>query len=118
MTTKALVLIGFLVVFAAGYLVARAKYKPQLVELSSMIIEKEQAMKEVEANANKLMMKDETMWVVEEGMAREMDADMMLSSGTKIMQNGRVIRPNGEEVVLKNGEAVDMKGNMMDSSSN
>ena len=113
MTMKVVVLIALLAAFAAGYFVSRAKYKPQLVELSKMVSDKDQAMQKMKADSNKIIMKDDKMWVVDQGMVREMDSDIILSNGTKVMSDGKVVMSDGTESMMKNGDAVDMEGTMM-----
>ena len=113
MTMKIVVIIALLAAFAAGYFAARAKYKPQLVELSKMVSDKDEAMQKMKADANRIIMKDNKMWVVEQGMVREMDSDIILSNGTKVMSDGKVITSDDTETMMKNGDAIDMEGKMM-----
>ena len=113
MTMKVMLVVALVIAFVAGYFVARARYKPQLVELSKMIIDKDQAMEKIKSNANKVMMQDNKMWIVENGMAKMMDNDTMMTNGDKVFQDGTVIKTDGTKTVLKNGEAIDMNGRMM-----
>src|SRR3989344_6974410 len=116
MTMKVMLVVALVIAFVAGYFVARAKYKPQLVELSKMIIDKDQAMEKIKSNANKVMMKDDKVWIVENGMARMMDSDTMMTNGDKVLQDGTVVKTDGTKTILKNGDAVDMNGRMMEGS--
>lgn len=116
MTMKVMLVVALIIAFVAGYFVARAKYKPQLVELSKMIIDKDQAMEKVKSNANKVMMKEDKMWIVENGMARMMDSDTMMTNGDKVLQDGTVVKADGTKTILKNGDAVDMTGQMMEGN--
>lgn len=110
---KIMVVAALLVAFIGGYLVARAKYKPQILELTKMVADKDMSMQKVIANANKVVMKDGKMLIVENGIVREMDVDAMMSNGTKVMQDGSVIKSGGQEMKMQNGDAMDMDGNMM-----
>lgn len=110
MTMKIVIAVALLLAFVGGYFVARAKYKPQIKDLTRMVTEKDEAMQKLKSNANRIMMKEDQMWIVENGEARVMDADMMLSDGTKVMSDGKVINPDGQEWLMQNGEAVDMDG--------
>src|SRR3989344_1500134 len=116
MNMKIMLIVALIVTFLSGYFLARAKYKPQLVELSKMIINKDQAMEKVKSNANKVMMKDDKVWIVENGMARMMDSDTMMTNGDKVLQDGTVVKTDGTKTILKNGDAVDMNGRMMEGS--
>lgn len=113
MQMKTFIIIALIAAFVGGYLVARAKYKPQILELAKMVADKDSAMQKMKDNANKVVMKDGMMWMVEEGIVKSMDSDIMMPNGVKVMKDGRVITANGEEMMMKNGDAIDMEGNMM-----
>jgi len=113
MKMKVMLFVALVVAFAVGYFVARAKYKPQLVELSKMILDKDQAMEKIKSNANKVTMKDGKVWIVENGMARMMDSDTMMTNGDKVLQDGTVVKSDGTKTTLKNGEAIDMNGRII-----
>ncbi len=113
MQMKAFVIVALIAAFIGGYLVARAKYKPQLAELSKMVMDKDGAMKKMKADANRIIMKDGKMWVVEDGIVRQMDSDMMMPNGSKVMQDGKVVESDGDEMMMNNGDAMDMEGVMM-----
>ncbi len=68
MNMKIVLFIAFVLAFIGGYFVARAKYKPQIIELTKMVADKDDSMKQMKANANKVEMKDGKMWVVENGI--------------------------------------------------
>ena len=44
-----------------------------------------------------------------------MEKDAVLNDGTKVMMDGAVIRPNGEQFVLKEGESMWMDGSFMEA---
>jgi hypothetical protein len=117
MTMKIVVFVALLIAFIGGYLIARAKYKPQIIELSKMVTEKDTALTQLKSSTNKLMMKDNMMWVVENGEARQMDSDIMMSNGTKVMMDGKVLNSDGSESTLSNGDAIDMDGKMMPANT-
>lgn len=117
-TMKIFVAVALVIAFVGGYLIARAKYKPQLVELSKMVIDKDAALQQMKSNTNKIMMKDDKMWIVENGEVKEMDSDVMMPSGDKVMMDGKVKKADGNEMMMKNGEAIDMDGRIMMGGSN
>lgn len=111
MNMKIFVIVALLVTFVGGYLIARAKYKPQIVELSKMVNDKDSALQAVKSNENKVMMKEDKMWIVENGTLKEMDADLMMANGDKVMTDGTVIKASGSKMMMHNGEAIDTDGN-------
>lgn len=118
MTMKIFVAVALVIAFVAGYIVSRAKYKPQIEQLSKMVIDKDAALQQMKSNTNKIMMKDDKMWVVENGEVKQMDSDIMMPSGDKVMMDGKVMRADGTDVVMKNGDAIDMDGKMMSDGTN
>lgn len=113
MTMKIFVVVALVIAFVGGYLIARAKYKPQLQELSKMVLDKDAALQQMKSNANKIMMKEDKMWVVENGEVKQMDSDVIMPSGDKVMMNGKVMRADGTDTMMKNGDAINMDGKMM-----
>ncbi len=114
MSSKVIVLILLVVAFAGGYLIARAKYKPQIVELSNMAQEKAKEAHEVTVSASKVMMKDGQIWLVEKGVANVLDANIMFSNGDKVMMDGMILRADGTETMMEEGQSMDMNGKLSD----
>lgn len=113
MTMKVVLGVALLVVFVAGYFIARAKYKPQIVELSKMVADKDESLQKIKSNTNKVMMKDDKMWVVENGELKKMDSDIMMTNGEKVTTEGEVVKTDGSSVMMQNGDAMDMNGKML-----
>lgn len=113
MTMKLVIFGALAFAFAGGYLVARAVYKPQLINLANMVAEKDVKMQKMKADANRIIMKDGKMWMVENGMVSLMDSDIVLPNGTKVTSMGKITMENGEESMMKNGDAIDMEGKYM-----
>lgn len=113
MTMKVVIVIALIVAFVAGYFISRAKYKPQVAELTKMVADKDQAMLKMKSDTNKIIMKDGKMWMMENGMVRPLDSDIMLQNGDKVTTGGKVIKTDGAESMMKNGDAVSMEGTMM-----
>jgi len=113
MTMKVVLVVALLVTFVAGYFIARAKYKPQIIELSKMVSDKDGALQKFKSNANKVMMKEDKMWIVENGELREMDSDLMMTNGEKVTAEGEVVKADGSSVMMQNGDARDMNGKML-----
>lgn len=113
MTMKVVLGVALLVVFVAGYFIARAKYKPQIVELSKMVADKDESLQKIKSNTNKVMMKDDKMWDVENGELKKMDSDIMMTNGEKVTTEGEVVKTDGSSVMMQNGDAMDMNGKML-----
>lgn len=114
---RLIIIVSLLVAFIAGFVVARAKYKPQLLELNKMITEKDQAISRMKADSNKVMMKDDAMWVVENGIVQEMSETIEFTNGGKVMPDGKVMNADGTESSMMNGDAYDMDGNELEGGA-
>ena len=60
------------------------------------------------------VMKDGKMWQVKAGEKSEMTQDVTLVNGTTVMANGTVKKTDGQAITLKNGQYVDLEGNIGD----
>lgn len=58
------------------------------------------------------VMKDSKMWQIKAGEKSEMTEDVTLVNGTIVMANGTVKKTDGQTISLKNGQYVDMEGNI------
>ena len=58
------------------------------------------------------VMKDSKMWQIKAGEKSEMTTDVTLVNGTIVMANGTVKKTDGQSVTLKNGQFVDLEGNI------
>lgn len=113
MNPKMIVAILLLVAFSAGFIVARIKYKPQIVELSNMAQEKAKEATEVKMSANKVMMKNGKLWLVKDGTADILDADVIFSNGNRVKMDGTIVKDDGTETEMEEGQSIDMNGDMM-----
>ncbi len=62
---------------------------------------------------DKIVMKDGKMSIQRNGSITNMDKEMILLDETKVMTNGTIQRKNGTKMTLKNGEAIDMNGQIL-----
>lgn len=115
MSMKIMLAVALLAAFVGGYLVARAKYKPQIMELTKMVANKDESIQKMKSDANKVIMKDGEMWLVEDGIVKPMESDIMMPNGNKVTVEGKVVDPDGKETIMQNGDAMDMEGKMMPS---
>lgn len=60
-----------------------------------------------------IMMKDQKMMVIKDGKMMLMEKEMTLKNGTKCLVNGTCISSDGKKSILKEGEMMDMNGNML-----
>ncbi len=115
MNSKVMIIVLLAIAFAAGFYVARLRYKPQINELRKMAQEKTKEADEVKLSANKVMMKDSQIWLVEKGVANVLDANIMFSNGDRVMMDGMIIRADGTEIMMEEGQSMDMNGKMIDA---
>lgn len=113
MSMKVVLVVALALAFIGGYLVSRARYKPQILELNKMVMDKDQTMNRMKANANKVMMKDGTIWVVKDGILSPLEEEIEMTNGDKVMPDGKLIKADGSESMMQNGESMDMDGNMI-----
>jgi hypothetical protein len=59
------------------------------------------------------VMKDGKMMCMKDGKMMPMDMDMTMKNGVKVMSNGEYMDAKGNKMMLKEGEKIDMDGNMM-----
>lgn len=58
------------------------------------------------------VMKDSKMWQIKAGEKSELTEDVTLANGTIVMANGTVKATDGQTTALKNGQFVDLEGNI------
>lgn len=58
------------------------------------------------------VMKDSKMWQIKAGEKSEMTEDVTLVNGSIIMVNGTVKKTDGVTITLKNGQFIDLEGNI------
>ncbi|MEO6682281.1 MAG: DUF6799 domain-containing protein, partial [Ginsengibacter sp.] len=61
---------------------------------------------------NVYLMKENKMWQVKDGEKSELTEDVTLVNGTIVMANGTVKTTDGQSTTLKNGQYVDLEGNI------
>jgi len=76
-------------------------------KMGEMMYKKAGAMK------NGLMMKSGKMMMMMGGKSMVMDKEMAMPNGSKVTPNGEVTMKGGKKMMMKEGEMMDMKGNMM-----
>ena len=64
------------------------------------------------------IMKDGKMMVMNDGKMTPMEKDMIMKNGNKCMVNGECVMANGEKIKMKEGECMDMEGNMPNRITN
>lgn len=63
------------------------------------------------------IMKNGQMMNMKSGKMELMDQDMVLKNGTKCMANGECITQQGEKMIMKEGECIDIYGNISTCAS-
>ena len=59
------------------------------------------------------MMQDGKMMMIKDGKKMAMDADITMPNGTMVMKDGTCVMKDGTKMVMKEGDRMDMNGNMM-----
>lgn len=113
MSMKVILVVALALAFVGGYLVARARYKPQILELNKMVMDRDQSLNMMKANANRVMRKDDKVYIVKDGIVSEVTEDVTLNNGDKVMMDGKVVKKDGSESMMQNGDSMDMDGKMM-----
>ncbi len=109
---KIMLIVALVIAFVGGYLVARAKYKPQILELNKMVADKDKTMEKMKADANRVVMKDGAVWIIQNGVMSALDHEMSFTNGDKINSEGKITQKDEKEVLLQDGDSVDMDGNV------
>jgi hypothetical protein len=113
MSTKLLIIIVLGVAFVAGYLVAREKYKPQINELSSMVIDRDDKITYLNNLRSRLVLVDGQLIQNKDGEIMIIEDNLLLSDGSRVTVGGAITRPNGEIVQLEEGESLFIDGTIV-----
>jgi len=65
-----------------------------------------------------VMMQNGKMMKVKNGQMTSIDHDMTLSNGTKIMSDGTCVKKDGTKMTMKEGQHMDMSGNLTPMKTN
>jgi len=64
-----------------------------------------------------VMMKNGKLMMLKTGKLTMMDHEMTMSNGTKIMSDGTIMKKNGTKMMMKEGQHMDMSGNMRNTKT-
>lgn len=110
MSTKLIVIVLVGIAFIAGFFVARARYKPQISTLSTMVIERDDKISFLNNLKNRLTLRGGELVKIKDGEMMTVEEDVLLSDGTKVTVEGVVVRPDGEKEKLDEGGSIFMDG--------
>lgn len=113
MSTKLLIIIVLGVAFIAGYLVARERYKPQINELSSMVIDRDDKITYLNNLRNRLVLTEDGLVQNKDGVTMVIKDDFLLSDGSKVTVGGAITRPTGEVEQLEEGDSLFIDGTVV-----
>lgn len=65
-----------------------------------------------------VMMQNGKMMMIKNGKATILDHDMPMNNGSKIMSDGTFIKKDGTKLMMKDGQHIDMSGNMVPMKTN
>jgi hypothetical protein len=69
---------------------------------------------EKKAELNHIAMKDGKLWVMKDGKTTELTEAVTLNDGTKVNTDGSYVEKDGDRKNLKEGEAINWKGDVKD----
>lgn len=98
----------------AGFLLARARYKPQLQITHDMVLEKVQEIDSLKSRMNRLMMVNGRMMRMKDGDVTELNEDTTLNNDTKVTIDGKIIKPDGTTTMMNDGDSMGMDGMMLE----
>lgn len=96
----------------AGFLLARARYKPQLNTTHDMVLEKVQEINALNKRMNRVMMVNGKMMRMRDGDIAGLDEDATLTDDTRVTRDGKIIKPDGTTRMMKDGDSMGMDGMM------
>jgi len=104
----ALLIIGFV----GGYTVAKVKYIAKIALISVMLSDKDTQLQDLKNRPTEIMMERNTMMEMKNGKIIPMTKQVVLNNGEQVMPSGVVIKPQGDKIILKNGQGMNMDGVM------
>lgn len=113
MSAKLLIIIVIGAAFAGGYLVARERYKPQINELSSMVIDRDDKITYLNNLRTRLYLVDGELVQNKDGEITVIEDIFLLTDGSKVGNDGVITRPTGEEVELMDDEVLFIDGTVV-----
>ena len=116
-----IIVIAIVVSLAGGYMIAKVKYTHYISQISVMFSEKDTELNKMKAKMNEMngvMKVGGKMMIMRDGKVSMLTEQITLEDGTVVMPNGRYQKPEGEKVMMQNGEGFDLKGNMMSEDEN
>jgi len=113
MSTKLMIIVVLAAAFVGGYLIARERYKPQIKELSSMVIDRDDKITYLNNLRNRLFLKDGELMQNKDGEVITISETVMLTDGSKVNTIGEITRANGEKENLEGGEILFMDGTVV-----
>lgn len=113
MSTKLVIIIVIGAAFVAGYFVARERYKPQILRLGSMVIERDEKISTLNNLRNRLVLKEGVLVKNKDGEITAIEDKVMLTDGSSVTVAGVVTRPSGEKTQLEEGDSILMDGEIM-----
>jgi len=113
MSIKIAVIVGIGIAFLAGYLVSRARYKPQIADLSTMVIERDDKIATLNNLRNRIVFRNNELSQIKDGEKIVFEDAVLLTDGTKVTVKGEVLRTDGEKEKLNEGDTIFMDGTLM-----
>jgi len=110
MSTKVMIIVFIGIAFLAGYVISRARYKPQINSLNTMVIERDDKISFLNNLRNRFVFRNDELLQIQDGEMIAVQEDVLLSNGTKVTTDGMVIESDGDTVQLNPNDSVFMDG--------
>jgi hypothetical protein len=111
------IVVGALVLgLVGGYFFAKIKYGYYNYLISVMYSQRDSELNQMKSrlsHMNGVFRVGGKMMIMKEGAVSLMTDEMTLSDGTKVMPNGKYQKPGADTMMLQNGQAMDMNGNII-----
>lgn len=113
MSTKVMIIVFIGIAFLAGYVISRARYKPQINSLNTMVIERDDKISFLNNLRNRFVFRNDELLQIQDGEMTAVQEDVLLSNGTKVTTDGMVIKSDGDTVQLNPNDSVFMDGTIV-----
>jgi ribosomal protein L16/L10AE len=106
-------LIGGLVL---GYFVAQQKYMHRIGMISVLFSQRDTELNQIKSRLgkmNKVIKEGGKVWIMKNGDVVLLEKEVTLPDGTLVMASGKYMKPGEAAMMLKEGQAIDLNGNVV-----
>ncbi len=99
-----------------GYFIARVNYMHKITMISVLFSQRSTELNTIKAKMgmmNKVLKEGGKVWVVKNGEVVLVEKEITLPDGTIVMANGKYMKSGQSPMMLKEGQAIDLNGNIV-----